>query len=222
VTANLDALSPDELRDAVRTLMADVASKSTEIAFKQATIDKLAHEMAVLKRLRFAAKSEALNAEQKSRIEETIDTDLVVLALEIEQRAPSKNSVDKQQPKRVALPADLSRTEHHHEPENTACSCGCQLKRIGQDVAEKLDYVPGVFTVERHIRGKWVCTTCETLVQAPVPAHIIDKGIPTTGLLAQGLVANYQDHLPLYRQEHIFGRAGLAIPRSTLASWVGQ
>ncbi len=52
--------------------------------------------------------------------------------------------------------------------------------------------------------------------------HIIDKGIPTTGLLAQVLVAKYQDHLPLYRQEHILGRAGLAIPRSTLASWVGQ
>jgi transposase len=30
-------------------------------------------------------------------------------------------------------------------------------------------------------------------------------------------VAKYQDHLPLYRQEHIFRRAGLAIPRSTLA-----
>ena len=220
--ADLDTLSPDQLRDAVRTLMADVASKSAEIAFKQATIDKPAHEMAVLKRLKFAAKSEAFNAEQKSLIEGTIDTDLAALALEIEQRAPSKDSVDKQQPKRVALPADLPRTEHHHEPENTAGSCGCQLKRIGQDVAEKLDYVPGVFTVDRHIRGKWVCTKCETLVQAPVPAHIIDKGIPTTGLLAQVLVAKYQDHLPLYRQEHIFGRAGLAIPRSTLASWVGQ
>jgi transposase len=222
VIANLDTLSPDQLRDAVRTLMADVASKSAEIAFKQATIDKLAHEMAVLKRLKFAAKSEAFSAEQKSLIEETIDTDLAALALEIEQRAPRKDSVDKQQPKRVALPADLPRTEHHHEPENTACSCGCRLLRIGEDVAEKLDYVPGVFTVERHIRGKWVCTKCETLVQAPVPAHIIDKGIPTTGLLAQVLVAKYQDHLPLYRQEHIFGRAGLAIPRSTLAGWVGQ
>ena len=144
--ADLDTLSPDQLRDAVRTLMADVASKSAEIAFKQATIDKLAHEMAVLKRLKFAAKSEAFNAEQKSLIEETIDTDLAALALEIEQRAPSKDSGDKQQPKRVALPADLPRTEHRHEPENTACSCGCQLKRIGQDVAEKLDYVHHSFS----------------------------------------------------------------------------
>ena len=116
-------------------------------------------------------------------------------------RRPAKDPGDKQQPKRAALPANLPRREIRHEPENTTCGCGCALKRIGEDVAEKLDYVPGVFTVERHVRGKWVCAQCETLVQAPVPAHIIDKGIPTAGLLAQVLVAKYADHLPLYRQE---------------------
>jgi transposase len=88
-------------------------------------------------------------------------------------------------------------------------------------VAEKRD-VPGVFTVERHVRGKWVCSRCETLVQAPVAPHIIDKGIPTPGLLAQVLVAKFLDHLPLYRQEYIFARAGMAISRSTLATWVGE
>ena len=41
------------------------------------------------------------------------------------------------------------------------------------------------------------------------------------GLLAQVLVAKYLDHQPLYRQQAIFGRAGLAIPRSTLAQWSG-
>ena len=51
--------------------------------------------------------------------------------------------------------------------------------------------------------------------------HVIDKGLPTTGLLAQVLVAKYLDHLPLYRQEHIFERAGHLIARSTLAQWVG-
>ncbi len=35
-------------------------------------------------------------------------------------------------------------------------------------------------------------------------------------------MAKYQDHLPLYRQEGIFGRAGVAIPQSTLTQWVGQ
>jgi hypothetical protein len=60
------------------------------------------------------------------------------------------------------------------------------------------------------------------LIQAPVPAQVIDKGIPTAGLLAHVMVAKLADHLPLYRQEKIFGRAGLAIARSTLAEWVGQ
>jgi transposase len=181
--------------------------------------------MAVLKRLKFAAKSEAFTAEQKSLLEETIDADLAALAQEIEQRAPADDQGkkdDRKQPKRATLPPHLPRTEIRHEPDSTTCSCGCQLQRIGEDVAEKLDYTPGVFTVERHVRGKWVCKECETLVQAPVAPHIIDKGIPTTALLAQVLVAKYLDHLPLYRQEAIFARAGFALSRSTLATWVGQ
>ena len=114
----------------------------------------------------------------------------------------------KQVPRRAPLPGHLPRTEIHHEPESTTCTCGCALQRIGQDVAERLDYVPGVFTVERHIRGKWACAICQTLMQAPVPAQMIDKGIPTAGLLAQVMVAKYADHLPLYRQESIFGVSG--------------
>jgi len=71
------------------------------------------------------------------------------------------------------------------------------------------------------VRGKWICDDCEIFIQAPVPAQVIDKGIPTAGLLAHVMIAKFSDHLPLYRQESIFGRAGLAIPRSTLAQWVG-
>ena len=228
--SHIDTLDPAQLRQALHTLMAEVAVKDElierqerESAFKQAIIDKLTHEMAVLKRLKFAAKSEAFNAEQKSLIEETVDADLAALAKELESlRCEKKAPEDKGQPKREKLPANLPRREIHHEPENTTCACGCALKRIGEDVAEKLDYAPGVFTVERHVRGKWVCAHCESLVQAPVAPHIIDKGIPTSGLLAQVLVAKFLDHLPLYRQERIFERAGLAIARSTLAQWVGE
>lgn len=221
--AQIQDLDAQQLREVVRTLIADAASKDAQIAFKQAFIDKLTHEMAVLKRLKFAAQSEAFNAEQKSLLEETIDTDLAALAAEIEKADPPRASQDdKQTPKRQPLPANLPRREILHEPESTTCACGCQMKRIGQDVAERLDYQPGVFSVQRHIRGKWVCAKCETLIQAPVPAHVIDKGIPSAGLLAQVLVAKYADHLPLYRQETIFARAGFGIARSTLAQWVGQ
>ena len=215
-TTQLNQLDAPQLREMVRSLMG-------ELAFKQATIDKITHEMAVLKRLKFAAKSEAFNAEQKSLLEETIDADLAALQAELDKVLPrEKDTGEKKQPKRQTLPAHLPRREIHHEPESTTCNCGCVLKRIGEAVTEKLDYAPGVFTVERHVRGKWVCAKCETLVQAPVAPHIIDKGLPTSGLLAQVLVAKFLDHLPLYRQERIFERAGLAIARSTLAQWVGE
>jgi transposase len=216
IADDLDTLDPEQLRQALR------AARS-EAAFKQAVIDKLTHENAILKRLKFAAKSEAYNAEQKSLLEETLDSDLAAVAAEIEAMAVStKAAGDKQAPKREKLPANLPRREIHHEPENTTCGCGTPMQRIGEDVAEKLDYQPGVFTVERHIRGKWVCKCCEKITQAPVAPHVIDKGLPSAGLLAQVLVAKYLDHLPLYRQEAIFERAGHAIARSTLAQWVGE
>ena len=97
-----------------------------------------------------------------------------------------------------------------------------QLQRIGEDVSETLDYTPGVFTVEQHVRGKCACRQCETLIQAPVPPQVIDKGIPSAGLLAHIMFAKFADHLQLYRQGKIFDRAGLTIPRSTLGQWVGQ
>lgn len=200
-----------------------LASKDREILYRQTKIDQLTHEMAVLKRWKFGRSREQLNAGQASLLDESIDADIAAIEQELESLTPaSKLEADtRKQPKRAALPPELPRVEMHHEPESTRCACGCQLKRIGEDVSEKLDYTPGLFTVERHIRGKWACAHCQTLTQAPVPAQIIDKGIPTSGLLAQVLVAKYADHLPLYRQEGIFARAGMALPRSTLAQWVG-
>jgi transposase len=212
---SLESLSAAQLREMATRLF-------TELRHSKALNEKLTYENALLKRMKFAAQSERFNAEQRNLLEDEIDADLAAVADEIEQLdTPANPPQDKRQAKRQPLPANLPRREIRHEPHSTTCQCGCQMKRIGEDVAEKLDYVPGVFSVERHVRGKWACSHCETIVQAPVDAHIIDKGIPTAGLLAQVLVAKYADHLPLYRQESIFGRAGVAIPRSTLAQWVG-
>jgi transposase len=230
--ASMDA---EQLRDLTATLIsqlaerdaritaheAQLASRDEELKRRQLKIDQLTHEMATLKRWRYGRHSEQLDAVQRSLLDESIDADIEAISLEIEALREKPTSARKSQPRRVALPASFPRREIRHEPEQAQCSCGCSLERIGEDISEKLDYTPGVFEIERHIRGKWVCRRCETLIQAPVPPHIIDKGIPTTGLLAQVLIAKYLDHVPLYRQEGIFGRAGLALPRSTLAQWVG-
>ena len=224
--AKLDSLGEIELRELVATLLERTGRDAHEIVWRDAKIDKLTFEIAQLKRLKYGAKSEQLSADQSALFDEAVEGDIAAIEEQIaalQATLPPKTDADqKQTPRRTALPARLPRVDRHHEPENTQCSCGCQMSRIGEDVSEKLDYTPGVFTVERHVRGKWACAHCRTLVQAPVPAAVIDKGIPTAGLLAQVLVAKHADHLPLYRQEAIFARAGLAIARSTLAAWIGQ
>ncbi len=212
-----------ELIDRVTQQSQAIAERDSDILYRQAKIDKLTHELATLKRWKFGRSSELLNAGQISLLDETIEAYIAAIEQELKALTPAAktDTQPRQQPKRAALPAGLPRVDIHHEPDSTTCGCGCQLKRIGQDVAERLDYTPGVFTVEQHIRGKWACAQCGTLIQAPIQAQIIDKGIPSAGLLAQVLVAKYSDHLPLCRKEQIFGRAGVALPCSTLAQWVG-
>jgi transposase len=220
--AQLDHLNAAELKALVSELLVRIDQDQRVITWKDAKLSKVTFELAQLRRLKFGRGSEQMDAIQKPLFDESVEEDLAALGQDLEDLstpAPDKNT--KRAPKRTALPAHLPRVEYRHEPESTTCACGCALKRIGEDVSEKLDYAPGLFSVDRHIRGKWVCTQCETLIQAPVMPEIIDKGIPTSGLLAHLLVAKFSDHLPLYRQSTIFGRAGLAIPRSTLASWVG-
>jgi len=219
--AALAQLDAQQLRELALSLMGQVADKDRELHLRQTRIDQLTHEMAVLKRWKFGRSAEQLDPGQALLFEETLAADLAAIEHELDglRTPPAKPPV--RQPKRAPLPPELPRTEIRHEPDSTTCACGCPMQRIGEDVSEKLDYTPGIFTVERHVRGKWACRPCQTIRQAPVPPQVIDKGLPTAGLLAQVLVAKYADHLPLYRQAGIFARAGMALARSTLAEWGG-
>ena len=221
---NLDQMTPEQLRTLAAQalqLQSQVEAMSRKIQNDEILIEQFKFELALLKRHKFAKRSEQISPAQGSLLNDLLDTDLEAIEAELKQLLPASSQAEpRQSPKRAPLPPQFPRTVILHEPENTQCACGCQLQRIGEDVSEKLDYTPGVFTVEQHVRGKWACRQCETLIQ--VPAQVIDKGIPTAGLLAHVMVAKFADHLPLYRQEKIFGRAGQAIARSTLAQWVGQ
>ena len=127
-----------------------IESQAQAIQFKDAKIQSIMFELRRLKAWQFDAKTERMNAEQRQLFEETLAADQADLEAQLAAlNAASKESGDttdsntRRQPKRQALPEHLKRVDHHHEPENTTCSCGCALKRIGEDVAEKLDYTPG-------------------------------------------------------------------------------
>jgi transposase len=121
----------------------------------------------------------------------------------------------RKKPGRKKLPENLPReTIVHDIPEqDKICGCGASLERIGEDICEKLDIIPAVIRVIRHIRPKYACKQCEGLETngpvvkiAPSPRQIIAKSIATAGLLAYILTAKFCDALPFYRQERHFHR----------------
>ena len=239
---DLHGLSPAALAEVAAQMLEHIGRQSQQIAerdraikFKDAKLERITFELARLKAWKFAARTEAMNAEQRQLFEETLAADEASLQAQLEAlqaQADSSTTAStpapveaRRQPKRQALPEHLERVEHHHEPENTTCptqGCGQPMQRVGEDVSERLDIIPAQFFVHRHIRGKWACRCCQILVQEPVEPQIIDSGMPAAGLVAHTLVSRFVDHLPYYRQETINARSNVHTPRSTLAAWSGR
>ena len=231
---DLQGLSPSAVAELATRMLAELKVRAEQgerdaqaIRFKDARLEKLTFELARLKAWKFGAHTERMTAEQRQMFETTSAEDEADLAAQLaalqgeDKGGASAPSKSKQAPRRKPLPDHLRRVEHHHEPADTTCGCGEPMARVGEDVSERLDVIPAEFFVHRHIRGKWACRCCQTLVQEPVDPQIVDKGLPTAGLIAHTLIGRFVDHLPYYRLEQINGRSGVVTPRSTLASWSG-
>ena len=92
-------------------------------------------------------------------------------------------------------------------------------RKLGEEVTEELDWKPAKFIKRLYIRPKYA--NADRIVIAPLPARLIEKGLPGAGLLTQVIVGKYEDHLPLYRQEKIYRqRHGVNLSRQTLCGWV--
>jgi transposase len=93
---------------------------------------------------------------------------------------------------------------------------------MGEDVSERLEYVPASLHVIEEVRRKYGCPKGCGVVTAGKPMQPIEKGLPGPGLLAHVAVSKYGDHQPLYRQEQMFQREGVAVSRKTMGDWMGR
>jgi transposase len=195
-----------------------VASLTSELKSRDLLIEKLKHQLAGLRRHQFGSRSESLD-----QLELALEEEEIARAAEQRQDAGAADPIPpKSQPKRRPLPDHLPRNEPVLSPGDACGQCGGKLKRLGEDVTEELEYLPGRFVVNRIVRPRLACVCCETFHQVALPSRPIERGRPGPGLLAHVLVNKYADHLPLYRQSQIFARERLALDRSTLADWVGN
>ncbi|MBF0097485.1 MAG: IS66 family transposase [Magnetococcales bacterium] len=144
---------------------------------------------------------------------------------ETEEDAPSQNSKPrKKKPGRKPLPPSLPRVDVVHdlpESEKVCALDGSTLVEIGRECSEQLDIIPAKVQVIRHVQIKYGCPHCHQGVKTtPMPPRILPKALASAAMLAHVVVSKYADGLPLYRQSGILVRAGIDLPRSTLANWM--
>ncbi len=200
-----------------------LVSKDEQLASHQAEIERLKLLIAKLRRMQFGRRSEKLER-QIEQLELRLD-EMETAHTEKAMASPTPGTApraDSARPARRPLPAHLPREVRKILPKEAACPhCGGELKSLGEDVSEMLEYVPARFRVIRQVRPKLACARCDKIVQAEAPPRPIARGLAGPGLLAHVLVSKYCDHLPLYRQEEIYAREGVELERATLADWVG-
>src|SRR5204863_3621405 len=171
---------PEALKQIIAAMAQDAVAAQTEIA-------KLRFQLARYRRAEFGRSSEKLarEAEQLELAIEGLEADQAerlataspVVAAAIE------SAVEVHKPARRPLPEHLPREDMIHPAPCTCPTCGGALRRIGEEITETLDYVPGRFKVIRHIREKLSCRSCDMVVAAPAPDHAIARGRAGAGLL---------------------------------------
>jgi transposase len=218
----------DEIaKDIVVALIKEVQAKTQEKY--QAEIEYLQEQIRLLRNEVFGRSSEKSIVQDPSQLllfelpgdASSTDSAPVEVAIEVGAHKRKKRG-------RKPLPDHLPRVEIIHDlsDEDKICGCGKQKVCIGQEQCEKIDYIPAKVQVQRHIRLKYACKDCEgvdddgpTVAIAPAPVQLLPKSNATAGLLAHLIVSKFADALPFYRQQKIFARHGLDLPRATMSNW---
>ena len=124
---------------------------------------------------------------------------------------------------RKPLPEHLPRVDVEVLPEEVQRLGTDAFECIGEDVMETVERRRGSLVVVRVHKKKFVAKGRDRaesqLVQAPSPELPIPRCVAGPGLLAETVVQRWQDHLPLYRLERVYGRDGLDLARSTICGW---
>lgn len=178
----------------------------------------LKQELATLKRLIFATKSERY----KSNLG-THQLDLFVgdgsgeeVLVKEEKETITYQRMKKTHPGRNKLPEHLPVEEVIIEPDQDVTG----LKKIGEEVSETLKYTKASLVKVRTIRPKYEKPEQEGVYIAPMPARALHKCIAEPSLLAHIMVSKFVDHLPFYRQIKRFKRDyDWVLSSSTINDW---
>src|ERR1700721_1207494 len=192
----MGAILPNEtrtLRELVSTLQNALSAAQVE--------NKLLRQKLELffKRYFGGTKNEGLDARQLELLLAGLEA--LVMPAPVAEKPTLARSTPAARPVRQPLPAHLETERGVLEPAEVQQQ-PAGWRKLGEEVTEELDWKPAQFIKRLYIRPKYA--NAERIVIAPLPARLIEKGLPGAGLLTQVILSKYEDHLPLYRQEQIY------------------
>ena len=214
---------------------AHIAELTRKFEYAQWQLTKLQNQMEQMLRRLYGRKSERIEPNQlmfDSIIMESIGQSAQIPPL-AEIKDETQQTVKPRKPSqhhgRLPIPDHLERVEillDIPEEKKVCPETGKPLKVIAVEESEKLEYRPGKLIVNVYKRPQYALPengdAFATVISADMPDHPVAKCKADIGLLAHLIVSKFADHLPLYRQNDIFEREGVTIPRATQSSWLMQ
>jgi transposase len=201
---------------------------SAKLHKKAQRIEFLEEYIRLLKHQRFGCSSEqhAMQPDFFNEAEQCADDDLSNdnwQATECAETAGAASTVSPRRAGRRPLPAHLPRVKIYHalNGAEAVCPCGCAMDVFDEVLSEQLGVIPAQLYVIQHCRKKYRCTGCaSTIKTAPLPPQPLPKSNASPELIAFIAISKFIDGLPYYRQEKIWERFDIDLPRATMATWI--
>jgi transposase len=185
-------------RKQLTTQQEEILSQREQLASRDVEIEHLKLLIAKLRRQQFGRSSEKREhqIEQLELRLEELEARRTKETVAVKESASA--STPAARPVRRPLPEHLPREVRKFLPKQEACpDCGGQLKHLGEDVSEILEYVPASLKVIQYIRPKLACACCDRILQVAAPSRPIERSIAGSGLLAHILTSKYCDYVGL-------------------------
>ncbi|MGA8870070.1 MAG: IS66 family transposase [Candidatus Acidiferrales bacterium] len=225
-------IDPHNLPSEVNVLQQIVLQLLQAVEDKDQLLARVQHQLAQLLRYRYGQSRERIDENQLFLFAAQIIAGSQRASAALSSEEDSSPRADRHEKKekserrghgRRPLPESLERRRvvfDLDESQRQCQHCHTPMQKIGEDVSERLEFIPASLLVIEEVRSKYACAKGCGVAAAEKPAAPIEKGLPGPGLLAHVAVSKYGDHLPLNRLESIFERHGVQLSRKTMCDWM--
>ena len=164
---------------------------------------------------------ESLSAEEQAEISAAV----VELNKEIEKDIVVPEHTRKRRDKNRTL--DISKLEIEEDEILPKGLDLTQYKKVGEEITDKIIYVPSRLYIKRTIRPRFVLKSNLQILNpeqkafeiAPLPESPLPKCIASASLLTEILIQKFLYHMPFYRVINKFKLLGFIVSDSTIGDW---